>query len=491
MEVKKRDGKIVDFEREKINRAIFKSFRSVDSLISDENLDKISLNIENTIKERYPKDHVVTVEEIQDLVELELIENNYYKEVKSYILYRAKHNMDRKVLTDFESFIDDEYTLSIIKDINDEYDNQRYPIESLYLKFESFTKKNMTKEALLNALIKAASELTSKEAPDWEFIAARFMIHLINLKISLSEEKYGIVDFRSKVQYLSSAGLYGKYILESYSNKDLEELGAYLKEERNKLFTYSGLDLVAKRYLIKTFEGEYIESVQEIIYNKIKDKNKGDNMLKILLLEDDNTISFAIKKYLEKFKYSVKIFKTISATEDLSLNEFDLIVLDVNLPDGNGFDYLNYVRSFSKIPIIMLTVKNDEKYIKNLTKQLDQQNSNVNTLNKLLENQQILALESNKKIQKLENQLEEERQLNYSFDKSTNDRKNFDVQEASYTSDSVNTNQYQKEEINPVVQSKGISENQQDGEKQKENDKGIAIEETQTKKGFWSRLFGG
>ncbi|WP_141747979.1 DUF536 domain-containing protein, partial [Staphylococcus sp. HMSC062D04] len=34
---------------------------------------------------------------------------------------------------------------------------------------------------------------------------------------------------------------------------------------------------------------------------------------------------------------------------------------------------------------------------------------------KLLENQQILALESNKKIQKLENQLEEERQLNYSF----------------------------------------------------------------------------
>ena len=144
-----------------------------------------------------------------------------------------------------------------------------------------------------------------------------------------------------------------------------------------------------------------------------------------------------------------------------------------------------------QIEIFETRAKNDEKYIENLTKQLDQQNSNVNTLNKLLENQQILALESNKKIQKLENQLEEERQLNYSFDKSTNDRKNFDVQEASYTSDSVNTNQYQKEEINPVVQSKGISENQQDGEKQKENDKGIAIEETQTKKGFWSRLFGG
>ena len=48
----------------------------------------------------------------------------------------------------------------------------------------------------------------------------------------------------------------------------------------------------------------------------------------------------------------------------------------------------------------------------------------INTLNRLLENQQILALESNKKIQKLENQLEEERQLNYSFDTSSNDRQN-------------------------------------------------------------------
>src|SRR5699024_6850772 len=64
-----------------------------------------------------------------------------------------------------------------------------------------------------------------------------------------------------------------------------------------------------------------------------------------------------------------------------------------------------------QIEIFKTRAENDEKYIENLTKQLDQQNSNVNTLNKLLENQQILALESNKKIQKLENQLEEERQL--------------------------------------------------------------------------------
>lgn len=123
-----------------------------------------------------------------------------------------------------------------------------------------------------------------------------------------------------------------------------------------------------------------------------------------------------------------------------------------------------------QIEIFETRAKNDEKYIENLTKQLDQQNSNVNTLNKLLENQQILALESNKKIQKLEHQLEEERQLSYSFDKSTNDRENFDVQEASYTSDSVNTDQYQKEEKKPEVQPKDISESQQDEKSQQQDD---------------------
>lgn len=166
--------------------------------------------------------------------------------------------------------------------------------------------------------------------------------------------------------------------------------------------------------------------------------------------------------------------------------------------NSDGFETLKTkVNELEKqVEIFETRAKNDEKYIENLTKQLDQQNSNVNTLNKLLENQQILALESNKKIQKLEHQLEEERQLSYSFDKSTNDRENFDVQEASYTSDSVNTDQYQKEEKKPEVQPKDISESQQDEKSQQQddsfnqNDKDIAIEETQTKKGFWSRSYG-
>ena len=126
----------------------------------------------------------------------------------------------------------------------------------------------------------------------------------------------------------------------------------------------------------------------------------------------------------------------------------------------------------------------------------------INTLNRLLENQQILALESNKKIQKLENQLEEERQLNYSFDTSSNDRQNVKAQEAKFTEETKDFNQQPEKEQPIEVQHRDISEEKEDeniNEKPSTKDdtqfkeidsEDEEMEEKQPKKGFWSRLFG-
>ncbi|MGK3151443.1 DUF536 domain-containing protein [Staphylococcus shinii] len=125
----------------------------------------------------------------------------------------------------------------------------------------------------------------------------------------------------------------------------------------------------------------------------------------------------------------------------------------------------------------------------------------INTLNRLLENQQILALESNKKIQKLENQLEEERQLNYSFDTSVNDRQNVNAQEATFTEESKDVNQ-EEDEQPTEVQHKDVAEEKKDDSTNEEvlakDDKLSEEIESETvdrgeqtpKKGFWSRLFG-
>ncbi|MBS6894350.1 DUF536 domain-containing protein [Staphylococcus epidermidis] len=123
---------------------------------------------------------------------------------------------------------------------------------------------------------------------------------------------------------------------------------------------------------------------------------------------------------------------------------------------------------------------------------------------KLLENQQVLALESNKKIQKLENQLEEERQLNYSFDTSSNDRQNVNAQEATFTEESKDNNQQQEEnqttdkDIDPKVifeenrnEDINQSTNAKENERVEKQDPNTNDEiERPSKKGFWSRLFG-
>ena len=125
----------------------------------------------------------------------------------------------------------------------------------------------------------------------------------------------------------------------------------------------------------------------------------------------------------------------------------------------------------------------------------------INTLNRLLENQQILALESNKKIQKLENQLEEERQLNYSFDTSVNDRQNVNSQETTFTEEPKDIDQEQENEHPTEVQHKDVAEEEKgDSIKEDEFPKDDKLSEEiesetadkgeQTpKKGFWSRLF--
>lgn len=123
---------------------------------------------------------------------------------------------------------------------------------------------------------------------------------------------------------------------------------------------------------------------------------------------------------------------------------------------------------------------------------------------KLLENQQVLALESNKKIKKLEDQLEEERQLNYSFDTSSNDRQNVNAQEATFTEESKDNNQQQEKnqttdkDIDPKVifeenrnEDINQSTNAKENERVEKQDPNTNDEvERPSKKGFWSRLFG-
>lgn len=84
-------------------------------------------------------------------------------------------------------------------------------------------------------------------------------------------------------------------------------------------------------------------------------------MQKILIIEDDIWISNSLKLYLENSSFDVDIESSwMYATQKILSGNYELIILDVNLPGKDGIMICQEVRQTSQIPIIMLTAKNSE-----------------------------------------------------------------------------------------------------------------------------------
>ncbi|MDD5878606.1 MAG: response regulator transcription factor [Clostridiales bacterium] len=84
-------------------------------------------------------------------------------------------------------------------------------------------------------------------------------------------------------------------------------------------------------------------------------------MIKILMIEDDSTIAFGVKYALEQEGIKIDISKDLeSGRFNVNENNYDLILLDVMLPDGNGYDFCKEIRKMNNTPIIFLTACDDE-----------------------------------------------------------------------------------------------------------------------------------
>ncbi len=238
---------------------------------------------------------------------------------------------------------------------------------------------------------------------------------------------------------------------------------------------------------------EELKVSKQTIFNNIK-------RLNIETIKQENT-SFIkedtdVEKIIQRVNENKKKYGFETTTADKKNNESD----NINVESKNDTQIIEILKN----------------QIETLNSQIEKQESRHNTTiefyrkelqerSKLLENQQILALESNKKIQKLENQLEEERQLNYSFDQSTNDRQNVNTQEAKFTEEVKNVNQPQanktaEEDIrdrNKEMPEESNDNSLEEDELLKGNNSSEEINndpdnkvEQPPKKGFWSRLFG-
>ena len=84
-------------------------------------------------------------------------------------------------------------------------------------------------------------------------------------------------------------------------------------------------------------------------------------MQKILLIEDDRTLGSGIRLALQNTSLQITLCYTLTEGRNVLDREcFDLLILDINLPDGSGLDLLNEVRKIRAVPIILLTANDME-----------------------------------------------------------------------------------------------------------------------------------
>lgn len=182
-----------------------------------------------------------------------------------------------------------------ISQVMKEFSEEEYPVYKLEQGYERLKRADMTEEEVLQVLTKAAVELTQETEPKWEYIGARFLYMNFEKRLKVELEKRGIGNFYEKIKYLTKEGLYGSYILEHYSKEEILEAESYMKEERNALFNYSGLDLLLNRYVIQTHDHIKLETPQEM-YMGI-------------------ALHLAMKEQMDKMKWVKKFYDMLSKQE--------------------------------------------------------------------------------------------------------------------------------------------------------------------------------
>lgn len=85
--------------------------------------------------------------------------------------------------------------------------------------------------------------------------------------------------------------------------------------------------------------------------------------MNIMLVEDDKALVLGMEYALKKEGYNVISAGTINEAQKLLDNSIELVLLDVSLPDGNGYDFCKELRTKSNVPVIFITALDGEANI--------------------------------------------------------------------------------------------------------------------------------
>lgn len=122
----------------------------------------------------------------------------------------------------------------------------------------------ITTDEIHHILIKSSSDLISESTPNYQYVAAR----LLNMSLRKSVWKHATTppDLHHHVCLMIDNGIYDENMLEGWEREEVDELASYIKHDRDNMFTYSGLQQLIDKYLIKNRTTGIIYETPQIAY---------------------------------------------------------------------------------------------------------------------------------------------------------------------------------------------------------------------------------
>lgn len=125
---------------------------------------------------------------------------------------------------------------------------------------------SMEADGLFDLIIRESNDSITPKKPYFTYLSASSLLRKLYKKASKErgfDYRKGYGSYSSFIKVMVEKGLYSEDITDSYSEEELEIAGSFIDKEKDKKFSYSGLFLLNKNYLVKGYDGEVLELPQE------------------------------------------------------------------------------------------------------------------------------------------------------------------------------------------------------------------------------------
>jgi len=176
-------------------------------------------------------------------------------------------------------------------------------------------------------LIKSAAELISEQTPNYQYVAARLISYKIRKDVYGQFEPWSLVDL---VIENVNKGVYDGDIMVKYTRDELMELDAYIKHDRDELFTYAGMEQFRGKYLVQDRRTKELYESPQMLYMMIA--------ATLFSKYENNRIKFVKDYYDAISQFYISLPTPIMAGVRTSTRQFSSCVL---IEAGDSLDSIN------------------------------------------------------------------------------------------------------------------------------------------------------